>query len=152
MWHHWFILYNSFVLMIHQILKKHCSASLGSPLVEKKTGKNRFLKWIIHNIYVYISYVYFYIFDIDSNSLDLNDSIMYIPTSITPYLLLKCEFLSVGNFLQRCGSSHFWHECDIFITTGEEKMSSKGFPHISDDWETGDYINIYISKWMSALL
>lgn len=129
MWHHWFILYNSFVLMIHQILKKALlSFSWESFSGKKKTGKNRFLKWIIHNIYVYISYVYFYIFDIDSSSLDLNDSIMYIPTSITPYPRLKCEFLSVGNFLQRCGSSHFWHECDIFMTTGEEKMSCKSFP------------------------
>lgn len=73
----------------------------------------------------------FYIFDIDSNSLDFNDLIMYIPIPITPYPLLKCEFLIVGNFLHCCDSSqHFEHKCDIFITTGEEKMSYKSFTHI----------------------
>lgn len=77
---------------------------------------------------MYISYVYFYIFDIDSNSLDFNELIMYIPTSITTSLLLKCEFLSVGNFLHR--STYFEHKCDIFITTGGKKMSCKSFTHI----------------------
>lgn len=77
--------------------------------------------------------MYIFTFYIDSNSLDFNDLIMYIPTSITPYPLLKCEFLSVGNFLHCCGSSHFEHKCDIFITTGEEKMSYKSFTHISGD-------------------
>lgn len=55
---------------------------------------------------------------------------MYIPSSITPDPLLKCEFLSVGNFLRRCGSSRFEHKCDIFITNGEEKMSYKSLTHI----------------------
>lgn len=98
MWGHWFILYNSFVLMIHQTSKKALLSFSWESVSGKKTGKNSFLKWIIHNIYVYISYVYFYIFDIDSNSLDLNDLIMYIPISITSHSLLKCEFLSVCNF------------------------------------------------------
>lgn len=60
--------------------------------------------------------------DIDSNFLDFNDLIMYIPT-ITPYHLLKCEFPSLDNFLHCCSSSHFEHKCDIFMTTVEEKMS-----------------------------
>lgn len=47
--------------------------------------------------------MYIFTFLTDCNSLDFNYSIVYIHTSNTPYPLIKCEFLSMDNFLHGFG-------------------------------------------------